>query len=137
MAIAYGALIGGVIGLIIVGIMFLVARSAKPSFDAKRSREGSFGVAMAPKEVTARLKDAAGSMGYEVALLDEANDRIILSEGFGLTSYGNFIPVTAVQSGGETTVTVGLTPKAPQYGPMVTRRHKSAMESVQSALGAA
>lgn len=137
MGILTGAIIGGVIGMVVVGIYWILASQAKPSFDVKLQRSGAFAAPMPPAAVIARLRDGAAAQKLEVALLDEANGRIILSEPVTVWSFGSFIHVTAEPAGGDAKVTVGLKTKAPQWGPVLGKIHKKVADKVKAILGLA
>ncbi len=122
--------------VIYVGV-FVWAMRRPPSFDAASSRSGAFSHDMAPPAVIARLKEAAPVMGLKLALEDDANHRLVLSEGMSLFSFGNFILVDATADGPGSKVTVGLKPRVPQWGPAVTSRHRAVLTKIKAALGAA
>jgi hypothetical protein len=132
-----GALIGLIVGLIIVGVFWYIASQKKPSFDARVSRSAEFAVDMAPAAVIAKVGEAAPAMGLSVALTDDKSDRLILDQGVSLNNFGNFLAVTAVADGKGSMVTVGLMDKAPQWGPVVTKKHRQLVNKVKAALGVA
>jgi hypothetical protein len=137
MPILVGAILGLVIGLIFAGIFWYIASQKKPSFDAAVSRSATFNVDMPPAAAIARIKDAAPAMKLGVALSDDPANRVILDEAMSFWSYGAFVQVTAVGAGAGAAITVDLMNKAPQYGPVVTKRHRSLVERIKGALGAA
>jgi len=132
-----GALIGLIVALVVIGVFWFIAKNKKPSFDLPVSRSESFEVGMAPAAAIARLREAEAAMGLAVALDDAGGDRLILEERASLNSYGNFLAVGAAGEGGGSTVTVGLMNKAPQWGPVVTRKHRKLADKVRGALGVA
>ena len=92
---------------------------------------------MTPADVILRLQERAPGSGLKVALVDDAGDRIILGEGMTLFSWGMFFPITTSTQASDTVVTVGLTPRAPQYGPVLTHKHNKAMDKVRTILAGA
>ena len=132
-----GAILGLIVGLIFYVVMFVWAMQRQPSFDGPTSRSGAFLVEMEPVAVIARMKETAPAMNLAVALEDEANYRLMLSEGMSLFSFGNYVPLDVTAEAGGSKVTVGLKPKVPQWGPAVTSRHRAVLNKIKSALGVA
>ncbi|HUT51220.1 MAG TPA: hypothetical protein VM325_17965 [Alphaproteobacteria bacterium] len=132
-----GALIGLIIGLIMAGVFWYIASQKKPSFDAPVSRSDAFTVALAPSAAIAKVSEAAPAMGLKVALNDDNADRLILEERASFSSYGFFLAISATAEGNGSTITVGLMNKAPQWGPVVTRKHRALVEKIKGALGIA
>jgi len=132
-----GALIGLIIGLIMAGVFWYIASQKKPSFDAPVSRSEAFTAGLAPAAAIAKVSEAAPAMGLKVALSDDKSDRLILEEGVSLSSYGFFVLISATGEADGSTITVGLMNKAPQWGPVVTKKHRRLVEKVKGALGGA
>ena len=129
------ALIGAVIGALVVIIFGFVSSRRKGSFDVKVNRSGVVDTTLAPDEALRRIEAAATQQGLTVEQVDTAGQRILLSEGLGFSSFGHFFPISvAATEGGGSAVTVGLKTKVPQYGPVVGRNHRKIMEKVRSAV---
>jgi len=132
-----GAIIGLIVGLIVVGVFYYMASQKKPSFDLPVSRSEDFNANLDPAGAIGRVNEAAQTMGLSVALEDKANHRVILDEPTSLKGYGNFIAVSAAPDGKGSKITVALMNKAPQWGPVVTKRHRAFATQIKTALGVA
>jgi len=132
-----GALLGFVVSLIVIGIMLIISSKKKPSWDAAVKRNSTFSLDMEPAAAIARLKEAAPAAGLSVALEDDGNNRLILNETGSMLSFGNFVPVSASAAAGGSQVSVGLTTKVPQWGPVVGKKHEAILGKIKAALGAA
>ena len=129
------ALIGAVIGVVVVLVFGFLASRRKGSFDIKVNRSGVVETALAPDEALRRIEASAAGQGLKVEQVDTAGQRILLSEGMGLSSFGHFYPITlAPAEGGGSAITVGLKPKVPQFGPVVGRNHRRIMDRIRVAL---
>ena len=129
------ALVGAVVGALVVIVFGFISSRRKGSFDVKVNRSGVVDTPVAPEEALRRIEASAPGQGLTVEQVDSAGQRILLSEGLGLSSFGHFFPITvAAAEGGGSAVTVGLKTKVPQYGPVVGRNHRKIMEKVRSAL---
>lgn len=132
-----GALIGLIVGLIAIGIMLVISSRKQPSWDAATRRSEAFSVGMEPTAAIARLKEAAPAAGFAIVLEDDGNNRLILSDKISAFSFGFFIPVSAVADGAGSKVAVGLTPRAPQWGPVLKKKHGIFLDKIKAVLGAA
>lgn len=132
-----GIWIGLIAAVGIIVLFYGIAASKKPDFNAKSRRAGTLKTPLTPEETIGRLQERAGGIGLKVALVDNAGHRVILSEGMTLFSWGMFFPISAKAANGDTVVTVGLTPRAPQYGPVLTHKHNKAMDKVRGMLAGA
>lgn len=130
-----GALLGLIVALGVVGVFWYMASKKQPSFDLPVARTDTFDVDLAPAAVIAKLTEAAPAMGLKVALADDKADRVILEDGMSINNYGSFLKITAAADGTGAAVTVDLMNKAPQWGPVVTKKHRTLTEKVKGALG--
>ena len=131
-----GAIIGGVIGVIMVVVFGIIAHFKKASFDVKVKRSGVIETAGAPDETIRRIQSSAPGAGLKVEEIDTAGHRILLSEGLSFGSFGHFFPISAEASAGGARVTVGMSTKIPQYGPVVSRNHRKIMDKVRGMIAA-
>jgi len=132
-----GAIIGLIVGLGMAVVFYFIAKGKKASFDLPVVRTETFSVGFAPEAAIAKVAEAAAGMGLKVALTDGGADRVILEDGVSFNSYGSFLKVSAVGEGGGSAVTVDLMNKAPQWGPVVTKKHRLLTQKVKGALGTA
>ncbi|MDH3236461.1 MAG: SAM-dependent methyltransferase, partial [Alphaproteobacteria bacterium] len=58
-------------------------------------------------------------------------------EPTSIMNYGSYLRVSAAIEGTGAAVTVDLVNKAPQWGPVVTKKHRALTEKVRGALGTA
>lgn len=128
------ALVGAVVGALVVIVFGFISSRRKGSFDVKVNRSGVVDTPVAPEEALRRIEASAPGQGLTVEQVDSAGQRILLSEGLGLSSFGHFFPITVAAAEGGSAVTVGLKTKVPQYGPVVGRNHRKIMEKVRAAL---
>ena len=135
--ISQGVWIGLIVGAGIVIVFYLIAANRKPDFDAKQQRTATIESDLAPAAAIGRLKERAEANGLKVALADEAGARIILAEGMTLFSWGMYFPVSARAAGAGSVITVGLSPRAPQYGPVLTHKINKAADKVRAMLAGA
>jgi hypothetical protein len=136
-SISQGVWIGLIIGVGIVVVFFLIAANRKPDFNAKQQRTAAIESNLAPAAAIERLKERAGANGLKVALTDANGTRIILAEGMTLFSWGMYFPISARAEGAGSIVTVGLSPRAPQYGPVLTHKINKAADKVRAMLAGA
>jgi hypothetical protein len=131
-SILTGALIGLVIGGGVVVVFFIIAMNRKPEYDAKTSRSGTLASPLPPADVIAALEAGAPERGLKVAAVDKAGNRMVLGQNITLFSWGMYLPVHVTPEGSGSTLTVGLYPRAPQYGPVLTHKHNKAMEAIRA-----
>ena len=132
-----GALIGLIVGLGLAVVFWWMASKKKPSFDLPAARSETFSVGLAPAAAVAKIVEAASAMGLSVALSDTATNRVLLDEPTSIMNYGSYLRVSAASDGDGTAVTVDLVNKAPQWGPVVTKKHRALTGKVKGALGVA
>jgi hypothetical protein len=130
-----GAVIGLIIGLAFAVGYFYLASKKQPSFDLPVARSETFSTGLAPAAAVAKVAEAAPAMGLSVALRDGAGDRVLLDEPVTMKSYGSFLRVSAAGEGAGAAVTVDLMNKVRQWGPVVTKKHRTLTEKVKAALG--
>lgn len=131
------ALVGAIVGAAVVLIFGLMSNRRKGSFDVKVNRSGVVDTPLPPAEALQRIEASAADHGLKVEQVDTPGQRILLSEGMGLASFGHFFPISvAPADGGGSAVTVGLKTKVPQYGPVVGRNHRKIMNKIRSAVSA-
>jgi hypothetical protein len=128
-------LIGGVIGLVVVLVMAFIGSRRKPEFDAPPKRNTTLTSSLAPADALARIK-AIPNQQNKLALAAEqpAKGLVVLSDNMSLASFGNFYPVFAKAAGAGSEIVVGIQPKAPQYGPVVSNKLKKVTEAVRAAV---
>jgi hypothetical protein len=131
-----GALIGLIIGLGMAIVFWWIASKKKPSFDLPAARSETFSVGLDPAAAIAKIAEAASAMGLSVALSDTGANRVLLDEPTSITNYGSYLRVSAAGDRDGAAVTVDLVNKAPQWGPVVTKKHRLLTEKVKGALGA-
>ncbi|MCB9947114.1 MAG: hypothetical protein H6842_04710 [Rhodospirillaceae bacterium] len=127
-----GALIGAVVGLLVVLVFMAIAKTKTGSLDMPVQRSGTVAASVPPEEVLRRLEAAAPRNGLKVEQVDAAGGRILLSDGTSFTSFGNFYPIAVAPAASGAEITVGLKTKAPQYGPVVGRNHNRIMDKVRT-----
>lgn len=129
------ALVGAAIGVAVVVVMALIGSRRKPHFDAPPRRNQSVQSPLAPADALARVKALAGSNKLAFAAEDPAKGLVVLSDSMSLASFGNFYPVFARATPGGSELVVGIQPKTPQYGPVVSSKLKKIVEAVRLAVG--
>lgn len=132
-----GAIIGLIVGLGMAIVFWWMASKKKPSFDLPAARSETLSVELAPAAAIAKVVEAATAIGLSVALSDNAANRVLLEEPTSIMNYGSYLRVSAAIEGTGAVVTVDLVNKAPQWGPVVTKKHRALMEKVRGALGTA
>jgi len=132
-----GAIIGLIIGLGMAIVFWWMASKKKPSFDLPAARSETFSVGLAPAAAVAKVAEAASAMGLSVALSDTGANRVLLDEPTSIKNYGSYLRVSAASEGDGAAVTVDLVNKAPQWGPVVTKKHRLLTGKVKGALGVA
>lgn len=130
-----GAIIGLIVGLGMAVVFYFIAKGKKASFDLPVARTETFSVGLAPEAAIAKVRDAASTIGLKVALADEPSNRVLLEEGLTISNYGSFLKVSAANEGGGAAVTVDLMNKAPQWGPVVTKKHLALAAKIKGVLG--
>lgn len=123
-------LYGAAIGVAVVVVFALIGMTKKANFSEPPRRTASLPTKLAPDEALARIKGLAGK-GYSVVQEDAAKGMVVLQDTMSLMSFGNFYPIFA--RSGE--VVVGISPKVPQYGPVVGSKLRKITDAVQGALG--
>lgn len=123
-------LIGAAIGIAVVVVFALIGMTKKANFSEPPRRFATLPTQLAPAEALARIKGLAGK-GYSLAQEDAAKGMVVLQDSMGLMSFGNFYPIFVKP--GE--VLVGISPKVPQYGPVVGSKLRKITDAVQGALG--
>jgi hypothetical protein len=123
-------LYGAAIGIAVVVIFALIGMTRKANFSEPPRRVATLSTKLAPAEALARIKGLAGK-GYSVVQEDPAKGMVVLQDSLSLLSFGNFYPIFARP--GE--VVVGISPKVPQYGPVVGSKLRKITDAVQGALG--
>lgn len=130
-----GAILGLIAALGMAVVFWYIASKKKASFDLPVSRTETFDVALAPAAAIAKVREAASAIGLSVALTDQQANRVLLDEPTSLKNYGSFLRVSAAGQGSGSAVTVDLMNKAPQWGPVVTKKHRALAAKVKGALG--
>ena len=129
------ALVGAVIGAVVILVFGFLSSRRKGSFDVKVNRSGVVETSVTPAEALRRIEASAPGHGLKVEQVDTAGQRILLSEGMGFSSFGHFFPITlAPAEDGGSAITVGLKTKVPQYGPVVGRNHRKIMDKIRTAV---
>lgn len=133
-AILDGLMIGVVVGLVVVVIMVIVGYARKPNFAAPPRRHRLLVSPLSPREALARIEGLGRQGGYRLAKASGEGGPAVLADGFSLFSFGNFYPcfVEAAESGSR--IAVGISPRVPQYGPVVTNRLRKIAEAVEAAV---
>jgi hypothetical protein len=130
------ALIGGAIGLAVVLVMAFIGSRRKPHFDAPPRRNVTVTSALPPAEALARIRKIP-ELNRKLAVVAEAPEKglVVLSDSMSLASFGNFYPCFAKAAGAGSEIVVGIQPKAPQYGPVVSSKLKKVTEAVRTVVG--
>lgn len=129
------ALIGAAIGVAVVVVMALIGMTRKPKFDAPPRRNQTIQSPLAPAQALERVKALAGLNKLALAAEEPAKGLVVLSDNMSLASFGNFYPVFAKATPGGSELVVGIQPKTPQYGPVVSSKLKKIVEAVRGAVG--
>jgi hypothetical protein len=130
------ALIGAVIGLVVVVAMAFIGSRRKPVFDAPPKRNATVASALPPAEALARIKAIPNAQNkLTVAAEEPAKGLVVLGDSMSLASFGNFYPCFAKAAGAGSEIVVGIQPKAPQYGPVVSSKLRKVTEAVRLAVG--
>jgi hypothetical protein len=130
-----GAIIGLIVGLGMAIVFWWMASKKQASFDLPGVRSETFTVGLDPTAAIAKTVEAASAMGLSVALNDAPNNRVLLEEPTSIMNYGCYLRVAATSEGAGAAVTVDLVNKAPQWGPVVTKKHRLLAGKVKGALG--
>ncbi len=133
--IMQSALVGAAIGIAVVLVMALIGSRRKPKFDAPPRRNQTVQSALPPAEALARVKALGGNNKLALAAEDPAKNLVVLSDPSSLMSFGNFYPVFARATPGGSELSVGISPKTPQWGPVVTNKLRKIAEAVRIAVG--
>jgi len=126
-------LVGGAIGLGVVVILMLIGMMKKPVFDAPPRRHNIIASSLPPAEVAARLRALDGK-DYKLAADKPEQNLVVLADTMTLLSFGNFYPCFYRAAGSGSEINVGIAPKVPQYGPVVTSKLKKVTEAVTAAV---
>jgi hypothetical protein len=129
------ALVGAAIGIAVVLVMALIGSRRKPKFDAPPRRNQTVHSPLAPADALARIKALAGSNKLALAAEEPAKGLVVLSDTMSLASFGNFYPVFAKATPGGSELVIGIQPKTPQYGPVVSSKLRKIVEAVRGAVG--
>jgi len=128
------ALVGAAIGVAVIVVMGVIGSMRKPHFTQPPRRNTVIRSALPPAEALARIKALAGMNKLSLAAEDPARNLVVLSDPMSLMSFGNFYPCFAREAEGGSEISVGIQPKTPQYGPVVTSKLRKITEAVQSAV---
>lgn len=132
-----GALIGAMVGLVIVTV-FLVVAAMRKGTSAVKNKPGKILAFIAPMQHPDVMKTVirfAQQSGYKVDDIANTGWRIILGDSPTFTSYGFFYPVyMSSQPDGSTLIEVGIKSKAIQWGPIVTRKHEQCFNGIRAAV---
>ena len=123
-------LYGAAIGIAVVVVFAIIGMTKKANFSEPPRRHSTLSTKLAPADALARIKGLAGK-GYSLAQEDAGKGMVVLQDSMGLLSFGNFYPIFVKP--GE--VLVGISPKVPQYGPVVGSKLRKITDAVQGALG--
>ena len=123
-------LYGAAIGIAVVVVFAIIGMTKKANFSEPPRRYSTLTTKLAPADALARIKGLAGK-GYSLAQEDAGKGMVVLQDSMGLLSFGNFYPIFVKP--GE--VLVGISPKVPQYGPVVGSKLRKITDAVQGALG--
>ncbi len=123
-------LYGAAIGIAVVVVFAIIGMTKKANFSEPPRRYSTLTTKLAPTDALARIKGLAGK-GYSLAQEDAGKGMVVLQDSMGLLSFGNFYPIFVKP--GE--VLVGISPKVPQYGPVVGSKLRKITDAVQGALG--
>jgi len=128
------ALVGAAIGVAVIVVMAIIGSLRKPHFDAPPRRHEVIGSNLPPAETLARIKSLAGLNKLKLAAEDPARGLVVLSDNMSLASFGNFYPCFVRAGGSGSEIAVGIQPKAPQYGPVVSSKLRKMVEAVRGAV---
>jgi hypothetical protein len=123
-----------VLMIISVAIVVAAMRKATSAVATKPSRLRAFALQQNGSDVLKQVIAYAQVGGYKIEDIDEAIGRVILSDSVSLTSFGFFYPVYISQHGDETVVEVGIKPRLPQVGPIVTRNLERCVNGLKAHL---
>lgn len=129
-----GAIIGLVVGAVMVVVFFILAKNKKPEIDMKARKTTAVETPLAPADAFEKLRDNAGKHALTVPLADNAAHKLVLSDGMTLFSWGMFYPVSVEATGSGARVTVGVSPKTPQWGPVIPHKLEKAVGKVRTIL---
>lgn len=129
------ALVGAAIGIAVVLVMAFIGSRRKPNFDAPPRRNQTLQSPLSPADALARIKALAGSNKLSLAAEEPAKGLVVLADTMSLASFGNFYPVFAKATPGGSELVVGIQPKTPQYGPVVSSKLRKIVEAVRGAVG--
>ncbi|MEO6013440.1 MAG: hypothetical protein ABIQ30_07655 [Devosia sp.] len=129
-------LTGLVVALIVLGAIYgYVAIRPVPPIDADFGPDKqSFSVPMPADEVFKVVEGLPVSAAkYKLGRADATKRRVILHDGMGMKSYGNFYPIDVTPTASGSDVTVGIKSKYPlQFGPFVRKQRDAQLAAIVS-----
>lgn len=132
-----GAWIGLTVGLVVMGLGFAVAFTARRSYVGRNrpSRLLSLTTDRSSQEVREALLALAQCSKYKLEEDKPEHQLVTLSSRPTAFSWGFFFPIyIEPQKDGPTQLTIGIESKVFQYGPIVTHHHQACFTTVRDAL---
>lgn len=133
-SIMQGALIGLLVGVVMIGIFLAIALSRKPEVGMAARRTDTLDTPLAPADAVERIRTQAVGHGLKIAAEDPDGRRLVLSDGMTLFSFGMFYPVAVEDAGGGARITVGVAPRAPQWGPVIPHKLGKTVDKLRTML---
>ena len=118
--------------LVVLGYAIAFTRKGKVATATLGSRRHELRSNASPQEVFERIKAFRGKLSVDD--MDPGAHILVLSSPVTLFSWGFLFPVFIHAEGAGSRIEIGIHSKFMQYGPVVTRWHRTALEEIQQAL---
>jgi len=128
------SLVIAIVAIAVAVGFILLAVNAKPNISNVPKRHKVVTTALPLAETVLQLRSLVGQHKYRFALEDPQRQVFVLEDDLSAMSYGNFYPCFVQAVDGGTQITIGLQPKAPQWGPIPARRLKNFTDIVVDAV---
>lgn len=134
--IIYGALVGLIVGSVIVGFALILAsmRKGNSLLGNPPGRNQKFVVDCTAEQAFKEIIRFAQKSNYRIIAVDEKNFNLVLEEAASITTWGFFFSImVSAQSDSTATILIGIKSKLVQVGPIVDRSLERCCSEIRTA----